>query len=1046
MTDVFWRQLLHKRALCIAIVLTLFCAAGADALPHQHDRKKSALQNEILVRFQKDVSQFRVSRFCFAKGWKVSRQGRYFRWNLIQFPQHLSLEEIHKSLDKEKIVEYWEPNFALHTESVVPDDPFFPQQWYLHNTGQTVYGLTGLTDADIDAPEAWETVTSGGDILVAILDSGVYTDHEDLSEGLWTNIAEIPGNGVDDDGNGYIDDFLGWDFVDHDNSPEPSGCHGAGLAGLISAIRDNSLGIAGLASNARLMNLKVADTLGTTVARTVEAIEYAIDKGAKIINFSFGGYDFSEIMRDAIARAEAAGILFVCSAGNGGSDSIGDLNEIEPHYPSDYDFPNIVAVTATDQKDKLALFANTGTTTVDIAAPGIYIYTLGCETPSDFDIAAGTSASAALTTGAAAIVAGHFPDSDYSTIKARLLNGADSLPVLMGGTVTGARLNAWKALEAIQLLPESNHHYHPNTNNLRTYTCRNSPVACKVIFDQLTETEAHYDHLYIVDVRGKQIDGNPFSGKALSGSRIVVPGDTVSIRLCSDGLNEYYGYKVAEIEPIYLESAHPYANNSVDSQTFAFPGKVVPGMAVYFNVLTETANDGDVIHIFDKSGEPVSGSPFLGSALSGRSVSVGGNTVQINLAANEGGAAYGYKVWRVLPVFLESEHDYQPNTDETKTFTFDGEPSGLEIIFDQETDLEDGRDFVHILDGTGQEIPESYPFGFTGKELAGRRILVPGNTVAVRLVTDDSVNRFGYRIVDISPVYLESLHPYANNIRISRSYTYPGGPANIFVTFNLLTSVEDGCDFIRIYDGDGVLIPDCPPKGYSGKGLAGRRLKVPGDTVIVELISDRLLNGYGFRIESIVCDSDGDGITDQEEIDQGTDPLVFDHVTIDLYQGMNLFAYPVGVPNNLSARELKDFLGCTKILCYDRDKNQYRDSDRENFPITDGEGYIVYMPCAGKRILFSGIPHRQGITIYEGANLAGFPGDMNDYDSFQAIVSLSQNGNHVSMQRFDPLQGRFQTASATDANPVGVRFPVHPGQACFIFSRQQVENWQPWEN
>jgi subtilisin family serine protease len=184
--------------------------------------------------------------------------------------------------------------------------------------------------------------------VIAVLDSGVDYNHPDLFDNMWTNSGEIAGNGLDDDGNGKIDDVRGWDFVDNDNDPMDSDDHGTHVAGTAAAVGNNNIGIAGVSWTAKIMPLRFLDAFGSgSVADGIDAIDYAIDKGADIINASYGSYTFSAAERDAISRARTAGILFVAAAGN---DSWNN-DSLSKHYPSSYDLDNIIAVAATDQND-----------------------------------------------------------------------------------------------------------------------------------------------------------------------------------------------------------------------------------------------------------------------------------------------------------------------------------------------------------------------------------------------------------------------------------------------------------------------------------------------------------------------------------------------------------------------------------------------------------------------------------------------------------------------------------------------------------------------
>ena len=224
---------------------------------------------------------------------KMKARGIY-RLHLVELSDESTLTSVMERLNRDSRVEYAEPNFYLYASEtpVPPDDPYFEKLWGLHNTGQEANGSTGTEDADIDAPEAWEITTGGAGVVVAVIDTGVDYNHPDLENSIWTNPGEINGeDGVDDDGNGYIDDIRGWDFVENDNAPvsnDGSG-HGTHVAGTITAEANNTTGVVGVSWSAKIMAIKFLDTYG--IGDTVNAIlamEYANANGADVINNSWG--------------------------------------------------------------------------------------------------------------------------------------------------------------------------------------------------------------------------------------------------------------------------------------------------------------------------------------------------------------------------------------------------------------------------------------------------------------------------------------------------------------------------------------------------------------------------------------------------------------------------------------------------------------------------------------------------------------------------------------------------------------------------------------
>ncbi len=267
---------------------------------------------------------------------------------LAEFSSEKSLTRILEKLNKNPDIEFAEPNYVLSIDAV-PNDPSFSQLWGIHNLGQT----GGAADADIDAPEAWDVQTGSSDVVIAVIDTGVDYNHPDLVSNIWTNLGEIPGNGIDDDGNGYVDDVHGYDFANNNGDPTDDHYHGTHCAGTIGAGGNNGIGIAGVNWNVSIMPGKFLTASGSgTEAGAIASIQYAILMGADVMSNSWGGGGYSQALYDAISAANEAGSLFVAAAGNTGSD-----NDVYPHYPSSYDIPNVIAVAATDYNDNKAGFA-----------------------------------------------------------------------------------------------------------------------------------------------------------------------------------------------------------------------------------------------------------------------------------------------------------------------------------------------------------------------------------------------------------------------------------------------------------------------------------------------------------------------------------------------------------------------------------------------------------------------------------------------------------------------------------------------------------------
>jgi serine protease len=301
----------------------------------------------------------------------------------------------------------------------------------------------------VGSPAAWDISRGDASVVVAVLDSGVDYTHEDLAPNIWTNPGEIPDNGIDDDGDGYVDDVHGWNFVSDTNDPQSDdkSNHGTHVAGTIGAVGNNGIGISGHAPLVKIMPLKFLGSNGAGYkSDAIRGIDYAIRHGAKIINNSWGSGERSAALSEAISRAQAAGILFVAAAGNSGLN-----NDRFNHFPSNYSHDNIVRVAASDKQDRFASFSNYGPTRVDLAAPGVSIYST--RNGNRYQSLSGTSMATPLVSGVLATMMAARPDLNYAQLKGALLDSVDAIPGMAGKSVTGGRVNAARALSLITGLP-----------------------------------------------------------------------------------------------------------------------------------------------------------------------------------------------------------------------------------------------------------------------------------------------------------------------------------------------------------------------------------------------------------------------------------------------------------------------------------------------------------------------------------------------------------------------------------------------------------------
>ncbi|MFL6048689.1 MAG: S8 family serine peptidase [Gaiellales bacterium] len=342
-------------------------------------------------------------------------------------------------------VSYVEPDRTIHLDAnPVPNDPQFKKEWGLNNTGQTVDFAAGTPGADIGAERAWGVTTGKKSVVVGVIDTGIDSAHPDLAANMWINPGEnCPGcrnDGVDNDHNGYVDDWRGWDFINNDNNPADDNGHGTHVAGTVGAVGNNGTGVTGVDWNVQLMPLKFIGADGTgDVAGAVAALRYATAMGVHITNNSWGDTEYSQALYDAIADASAHGDLFVAAAGNDGVNS-----DTTPTYPADFNLPNIISVGASDSTDHLAYFSNYGQSSVDLAAPGVSIYSTW--PGKAYRSESGTSMASPHVAGAAALALAAHPAATADTIKALLLRTVDHPAALAGTTASQGRLDAGNAL------------------------------------------------------------------------------------------------------------------------------------------------------------------------------------------------------------------------------------------------------------------------------------------------------------------------------------------------------------------------------------------------------------------------------------------------------------------------------------------------------------------------------------------------------------------------------------------------------------------------
>lgn len=487
----------NKFILITALVLSLamVCIAGGVWAAGLQEEFRGGWQpgpdtyhpSRVIVRFSDSVTVNAATDSIQRLGYSVYRVADFkptagfpngVRFGIVELAEGHAPDDAICRLSAVPGIMYAERDYIRYCDSspVIPNDTHFEKMWALHNEGcqfkdPKMQG-TPVDDADIDMPEAWAISKGSREVIVAVIDTGCYIYHPDLYDNIWVNPGEIPGNGIDDDGNGYIDDVHGWDFVNNDSTvwdPDDrddygylNDEHGTHCAGTIGALTDNFMGVAGINWNVRIMPLKFIGPEGGYTSDAILAINYASNNGASVANCSWGGGGYNKALEEAIV---ASNMLLLCAAGNEGND-----NDKTPHYPSNYDLPNIIAVAASMQNDQPCYYpawwgTNYGANSVDIFAPGGYILsTVPPDPPKSEPTEAyayfyGTSMATPHVTGVAALVHSLYPDMPLypkaagsagsdTTVRDAIIDTVEVKPQFEGKVKTGGRLNAAAALRA----------------------------------------------------------------------------------------------------------------------------------------------------------------------------------------------------------------------------------------------------------------------------------------------------------------------------------------------------------------------------------------------------------------------------------------------------------------------------------------------------------------------------------------------------------------------------------------------------------------------
>ena len=854
--------------------------------------------NALIVRFR-DEYRGRAALLAQDLGLRIKRESRIGA-HLMELARAEDVPAAVERLRKDPRVRYAEPDYRIRFLNT-PNDTRYDECYGLNNTGQT----GGTAGADIDAEAAWDISIGSWDVIVAVLDTGVDYNHEDLAANMWTNEDEIAGNGIDDDNNGYIDDVRGWDFEFQHNNPMDDYGHGTHCAGTIGASGNNGVGVAGVNWRVTIMPLRIIGNqeLDAYTLDAAESIHYAVDNGARVMSCSWWTVEhYNQTLEEAVQYAEQMDVFLVAAAGNDNRD---DDDPGYNHWPSEWPYDNIIAVAATDHNDNRASFSNWGPISVDVAGPGVDI--LSTSWQGGYETMSGTSMATPHVAGVVALMLSIRPELTVDELKTFLFNTVDPIADLQGLTVTGGRVNAFTAMQAISGVP-----LPPVAlagGNQTAMTGSTVTLDGSSSFDPNQDPITYAWEFYPPGHSAAALDDTAIAAPQFDAD---VCGEYQAMLTVTDDGNLESQPDRARVHVMnwndqlpVIESAHPYGDNEDQSWTITVPGAVV--MGVHFASF-DTEGGYDFVRLLD--GDDVEWATYDGAMGEFNSAIVDGNTIKIRFTSDGSATRDGFVldgVWWCdagnCPPGQGDCNDDPGDGCETDTVEDDNNCGwcGHACVFDNASaecnnamceliactgsydscdgDLGNGCEIdldtdVDNCSACGTACGDVYPNAdvacvggtcemgdcYPGWDDCDNNpangcetpvVADPNNCGACGLVCNLDHASVTYcedgtcHVGDctVNPQNIETAHPYGDSEDLSWQIVHPGASA-VTVHFSMFNT-ERNYDYVRLYDVNNVEIIQ-----YWGDLGAFTSAPVPGDTVNIAFHTDGSVTRDGFVIDS----------------------------------------------------------------------------------------------------------------------------------------------------------------------------------------------------